>query len=360
MFITGNLPAQMTVSGVLDSTFSVNVFPQARPAYSLGAEEFANIRFQSRIRDKALVYGAINLFAAAGDYAVNAASLTAYVGGENYLAGIELERLYFRLYWEYVNFDAGLMRLPFGYGQVWGPTDFLNPRNPLKPDARPRGILGASLSGFPTDDLKLLLFYAAPRNVFSRDGDGSRFGFSLENHWEKASVQGLYFYELPKYNAAYGIHRAGFSLKADIEIGLVIEALYTYNHEAKTKIDGLSASIGMDYSFFDGDFIVLAEYLYNGESSSTAYDTGENILGMPNRHNLYTGFTWRFNYFTNASLALVSTYDSISFTPVVTVNHDLSQGITMTVLAQVPVIHDELTSEWHSSLTCTVRLRIRF
>jgi len=346
--ITGSLTAQMTVSGILDTSLSMQAGAADAPDFSMGFEEYANIRFQSKIRDKAAVYGAVNLIAASGNYAANAIGmaalgvgspfdLTPYVYGENYIAGIELERLYFRLLGETVNFDGGLMRLPFGYGQVWGSSDFLNTRNPLKPDARPRAILGAAFFWYPTEETKLNVFYSAPRDPFSQNGDGSFLGLSFDKHWNKASVQTLYCFETPKTDSDYGIHRAGLSVKADLELGFVIDALYTYNHEADTKLDGLSVSAGIDYSFFDGKLIILAEYLYNGETSSTALKHGGSFS---NNHYLYTGLTLRFNDYTNISAALISGLDDISFTPVITLNHDLFQGAVLTITAQVPLDHD--------------------
>jgi len=343
-----NLSAQITVSGILDSSVSMQAGAGDAPAFSMGFEEYANLRLQSKIRDKAAVYGAVNFLAAAGDYAANAAlmaeaydgfsiSPSAYVAGDNYIAGIELERLYFRLNGETVNFDGGLMRLPFGYGQVWGPSDFLNPKNPLKPDARPRGILGTAFSWYPTDEIKLLTFYSAPRYAFSREGKGSLVGLSVDKHWNRASIQTLYSYQTPNDGSEYGIHRAGLSVKADVEVGLFLDTLYSYNMEAGTKIDGLSFSAGADYSFFDGNLITLAEYLYNGEASSTALGYGGSFS---NNHYLYTSLTWRFNDFTNLSTALISCFDDVSFTPVITLNHDLFQGATLTFIAQIPMDRD--------------------
>ena len=383
LFAFGVLAAQgLTVSGLLDSSVSLQAGAGDSPAFSFGLEEFANIRFQSKIRDKAVVYGAVNLLAASGDYAANAAfmasiadaspfGVTAYIAGDNYIAAIELERLYFRLNGEYADIEGGLMRLPFGYGQVWGPSDFLNPKNPLKPDARLRGILGASVSLYPADELKLLAFYASPRAAFSREGRGTLAGLSLDKHWERASVQALYSFQTPDDSSRYGIHRAGLSLKADIEAALVLEALYAYNHEAGTEIDGLSLSIGADYSFFDGDLIVLAEYLYNGDTSSTALGYGGSFS---NNHYLYTGVTWCFNDFTNIAAALISCFDDVSFTPLVTFNHELFQGATLTVTAQVPMDRDLFSGDGNRGelgplppgspmgryFNCAARLRLRF
>jgi len=383
LLISNYLYAQLTVSGVLDSTVSLNAGAGDAPAFSYGIEEFANIRFQSKLRDYGAVYGAVNLIAASGDYAKNLASTGVSTGGENFAAAIELERLYFRLSGEYTNFDFGLMRIPFGFGQVWGSSDFLNPRNPLKPDARPRAVLGTVFSWFPVDEIKLLLFFASAREAFANEGEGSLAGISFDKHWDKASVQVLYSFEAPKTGSDLGIHRAGLSAKADIEVGLFIDALYTYNHQAETRLDGLSFSAGADYSFFDGSLIILAEYLYNGESSSTSINDGGSFF---NNHYLYTGFTYRFNDFTNMSLAVISGLDDVSFTPVISINHDLFQGAVLTITAQVPLDRDLflndgnrgelgpirpdkyqphtqegiLIGRYGSYFNCTARIRLRF
>jgi len=365
-FICADLSAQLTVSGLLDSTVSFNAGAGDSQDFSFGIEEFANIRFQSRIRDHAVVYGAVNLIAASGSFAAAAQAqalhgndsplaVTSYTAGDNFIGAIELERLYFRLNGEHLDFDGGLMRLPFGYGQVWKSSDFLNPRNPLKPDARPRGILAASLTWFPIDELKLLAFYTAPRDAFSSDSSGSLFGLSIDRHWTNASLQALYSYETPAEITPQGIHRAGLSFKADIEVGIYLDALYTYNHKARTEWDGLSFSAGIDYSFFKGNLIVLAEYLYNGETSSTAFDIEKNPLGLPSKHCVYTSLTFSFNDFTSLSAAFVYSHDIVSYTPVLTFTHQLFQGATLIVTAQVPFDNDSFYG-----VNCTARVRLRF
>jgi hypothetical protein len=360
------LAAQITVSGILDTSVSMRAGAGDAPDFSCGIEEFANIRFQTRLRDRGMIFGAVNLFAAAGDYAFAPASM-GFFPGENYVAGIELERLFFRLNFETTDLDCGLLRLPFGYGQVWGSSDFLNPQNPQKPDARPRAVLGAGLSWYPVDEVKLLGFTAAPRNPLSQNGEGWHMGISADRHWSTASVQTLYSFEMPKPGSENGIHRAGLSVKADIEIGFVIDMLYTYNHEAQTRIDGLSFSIGADYSFFEGNLLVLAEYLYNGETSSTAYKHGGSFT---NQHYLYSGLTWRFNDFTNAGLALISGLSDASFLPIITFNHELFQGATLTFTVQIPLDRELFSEEEDpgefgptrtgSYVNFSTRLRLRF
>jgi len=356
-----SLSAQgLTVSGILDT--SLRVMAGDKQDFSLGFEEYANIRFQSKIKDKVAIYGAFNLIAASGNYVAELATMaglgsgtpfntTSYVYGDNYIAGIELERLYFRLLGETINLDGGLMRLPFGYGQVFGSSDFLNPKNPLKPDARSRAILGTAFFWYPTEETKLNVFYSAPRDPLSQNGDGSFLGLAFDKHWNKASVQTLYCFETPKTGSANGIHRIGLSVKADLEVGLVIDALYTYNYEADTKWDGLSFSGGADYSFFDGKLVVLAEYLYNGENSSTAFNPEINLLGLQNTHYLYTSLTFRFSDFTNISAAVIIGFDDASYIPILTLNQDLFQGAVLIVSAQMPVEYNFIVS---------AKLRLRF
>ncbi|MDR3337863.1 MAG: hypothetical protein LBT16_11750 [Treponema sp.] len=176
------------------------------PDFSYGVEEYANLRMQTRIGKQAVFYGAFNLITASGSSAESAKpvvdangnvlqpSYTSYIAGENYGAAMELERLYVRLNGEHIDADMGLMRLAFGYGQAFGLSDFLNPRNPLFPDARPRGILDAAFSAYPVDTMKLLTFATAPKDPFNSGGEGSLFGISGEQHWDKASLQLLTAY----------------------------------------------------------------------------------------------------------------------------------------------------------------------
>ncbi|MDR1908477.1 MAG: hypothetical protein LBQ35_00985 [Spirochaetaceae bacterium] len=357
------LPAQ-TLSGVLDSRMALSAGAGSAPAFSWGFEEAANIRLQARVQDKAVFYGAVNLIAGAGSFAgaslAQAASaqalfgqavpgqaasgqtllpLSAFVAGENYAAALELERLYVRLRGEALGMDLGLMRIALGYGQIWGSSDFLNPRNPLSPHARPRAALGGVFSLFPGGDIKLQAFAVSPQNPFALNGGGLVFGAAGENHWERLSVQALYAYELPRQGPpagnASGLHRFGLSLKADAEAGLVADALLVWNPDRAFTIEGLSAGAGFDYSFLGGSCYVIAEYLFNGGDSSTA---GIRRQGFEaNRNYLYALFRYRLDDYTSASLACVASLDDLSFTPILAFDCDLFQGLSLSLSAQVPL-----------------------
>ena len=125
-----SLTAQISVSGIFDSTVSMQAGAGDSPEFSCGIEEYVNLRMQARIQDKVRIDAAVNFIAAAGNYALTAKQMaelsalddntpesfspSSYINGKNYLAGIELERLYFRLNMTHADFDFGLMRMQFG------------------------------------------------------------------------------------------------------------------------------------------------------------------------------------------------------------------------------------------------------
>ncbi|MDR1351803.1 MAG: hypothetical protein LBK05_00860 [Treponema sp.] len=372
LLLPGTGAAAQNISGVLDTRLSLAALSGEGDSFSWGLEEAANVRLQAKPGDRAAFYGAVNLIAAAGSFARDAAGMAAlnyaaaeaeggglapgaFVSGKNYLGALELERLYFRISGDYTGFDAGLMRIAFGYGQAWGPSDFLNPRNPLLPDARPRAVLGAAFMAYPLDDAKVQVFGAAPKNPLNSDGGGLIFGLSAENHWERLSAQLLCSYETPQENYAasaadpvgngggkYGVHRWGFSLKADFAIGLLADALFTWNPATGAGAEGLSAGSGFDYSFAGGKCYVLAEYLFSGLESSTS-KASDPLTGFSNRNYLYTLFRYSIDDYSSASLGCIASFDDVSFTPIAGFEREIFQGFTLSLSAQVPLDRDALT-----------------
>ncbi|MDR2149375.1 MAG: hypothetical protein LBO67_00835 [Spirochaetaceae bacterium] len=366
------------VSGVSDTTVSLSAGAGGAPAFVYNLEEYANLRFQTALGDYGTFYGAFNVLAVSGSGVETAQFLaqakpatgllsTVLTVSDNYAAGIELERLYFRLKSDYLDLDAGLFRLAFGYGQVFGPSDFLSHRNPLFPDARLPAILGACLTVYP-GDAKLRAFAAAPRNPLNAGGEGFRFGFSAENHGDWGSIQGLYAFESPLTGAPFGIHRVGFAAKVDWECGFVADLLYTYNHKKPTA-KGLSASAGFDYSFLDGKLYILGEYLFSDEFSATA-SSPENPAGFSNRHYLYALVNYHINDYTAASFAYLAGLSDNSSVPSLSFEHDLFQGCTLNLTGKVFLdedlfLHNEKRGEFGPVLTrnwfsLTTKLRIRF
>ncbi|MCL2832048.1 MAG: hypothetical protein FWD78_02660 [Treponema sp.] len=321
---------QTSLSGTLDSTLNYTFLADS-PHNSFGLQEFANIRLRIKTGDYGSIYAAFNAAAVTGNFAAN----PSYIQGENYAAVLEPERLYFRVNGDYVDAEAGLLRLNFGYGQVWGPSDFLTSRSPLSANARPRGVLGLDFSVYPTDTMKLLFFAAAPKSPAQITGGGYTPGLTLDKHWDMASLQLLYSYQTPLAGFDYGLHMFGFSLKADLEVGLVADALYVLNTAAPDGIEGLSASAGFDYSFLGGDFYTLWEYLYSGSasvSSASGYGTGVLL----NHHYLYGSLIYRINDYTRTGISSVYCFDSPSFFNSAFIQYEIYQGFTLSLNLRLP------------------------
>jgi len=328
------------LSGVLDSTVNYTAGAGSAPGHSFGLEEYANLRLRARTGDRGTFFAAFNVTAVFGNYALLSVTNGLAVSGENYAAAMELERLYFRINGDYVDAEAGLLRMNFGYGNVWGSSDFLNPRNPLFPNARPRGVLGINAAFYPEDSLKFMTFITAPKNPLNYEGDGFIPGLSMDKHWDRASLQALYSFETPGFGEKYagvaenGIHRFGLSLKADLELGFALDALYTLNPDKYEKIEGLSLGAGFDYNFFGGIFYILAEYLFNGSASATARGFGGD---WSNHHYMCGSLAYRFNDYCSMNISTLFCFDDLSFTPLAALNYEVFQGFTLNFSVRAPL-----------------------
>ena len=331
-------------SGIMDSTVNYTAGAGEAPDHSFGFEQFANLRLRVRTRDSVVFHAALNLAAMSGNYLESASSPLIY--GPNYAAILELERLYFRITGEHIDTEAGLLRMNFGYGQVWASSDFLNPRNPMLQNARNRGVLGMNFSIYPADTLRFMAFATAPSNPQEIEGAGFTPGLVMDKHWERGSFQGLYafktpgFSELPEdFDPPYtstknGIHYFGFSLKFDLGPGFVLDSLYSLNPEELNGIDSLSSGIGFDYSFMGGSLYLLFEYLFNGSTSITAVNSGGNWV---NNHFLYGSAMYRISDFTSFNLAAIFCMDDLSFQPIFRLSYEAFQGFTLSLSARLPL-----------------------
>jgi hypothetical protein len=345
IFLSSSVFAQgfddrLSFSGVFDSTVNYALGAGDAPTNALGVEEYANLRLRLEASENAVFNAAFDITALSGIYAVQ--SGPANPAEENFSASLDLERLYLTIYSDYVDTELGILRIPLGYGQVWASSDFLNPRNPLLPNARPRGILGADVSFYPTDDTKLMFFAAAPENPWESDGGGYIPGLTFDQHWDAASLQLLYAYETPLSETPQGIHRFGLSFKGDLIVGVVIDGLYTLNANTENGIDGLSLGAGFDYNFLDGDLYLLAEYLFNGKTSSTSLNGGGS---RANYHYLYGSALYRLGDFSTISLGALFCFDDLSFQPIAAFSYELFQGFILDISANLPLDQKVLSGE---------------
>jgi hypothetical protein len=210
-------------------------------------------------------------------------------------------------------------------------------------------------------------FTAAPKDPLNSKGEGFLFGLLGEHHWDRLSLQGVYAFETPQDTSASGVHRVGLSIKVDWEVGVFADLLYAWNPSAGADIDGLSASAGLDYSFFDGKFYALIEYLLSGTDSATSRQ--EIRTGFSHRNYLYASIHYSFTDYTNAGIACLAGFDDMSFAPIVTVEHELFQGLILSLSGRFPLDKNmvsgagdpgelgPVTARSHALITIKARLR---
>jgi hypothetical protein len=169
------------------------------------------------------------------------------------------------------------------------------------------------------------------------------------------------------------VHRFGLSVKVEAGASFVLDTLYIldtavvdsgyYYDREWNGLQGLEASLGVDYSIFDGDLYMLCQYLYHGGGALESGDTLDRLYyptsgdwsdyapagraaflrrDIPfselNRKNyLYTAFTYRFNDYTSSTLSCVTSLDDLSFSPLAQVEHQLFQGLTLGLSLRVPL-----------------------
>lgn len=342
-----SLPAeQPLLSGSVSGTADMAVDSGNPAGFLYGFEQYANIRLQADAGEKGRIHAAVNLIAASGTKALLIPeALDASFAGENYAAALELERLYLSIAGEHTDTDLGLMRIAFGSGQAFRPSDFLNPPNPLLPRARPRGVLGAAISAYPSFNSKLLLFAVSGPDPLETAGGSMLFGTSAEAHFTRGSVQGLYGYQVPDGDASLGLHRCGLSFKVETGAALVLDALYTLDPDRAADLEGLEAALGIDYSFFDGKLYLLAQYLYNGTDGQSLYASG----------------TYSFSDITRWSLSSLLSLDDGSFSPALSVEHEPFQGAVADVTIRVPLFEEgelgSLDSGYRGALSAGITMR---
>jgi hypothetical protein len=369
-------------SGSIQSSLSLRALEKTDSGtFSVGAEQYANFRLKAASGERGTVYAAANFVAASGNLvplvpngpeaeasATDGFSAAApFVVGADYAAAIELERLYYRVAGDDFDFEAGLLRPAFGYGQAWSPSDFLSTRNPLLPDARPRGVLAATGSVYPGEDVKLKAFAVAGDDPLNTKGDASIFGFAGDWHMKRGSIQGLYALETAASGWDDTVHHFGLSLKIEAGVAFVADALYEldaevvetglYHGEKWTGLQGLRASAGIDYSFLDGDLFAVCQYLYSGDG---AFALDDGLL----KHNyLYAALSYRIDDYTNTSLSCVVGLDDASATPSLSIEHEPFQGLTLVLSGRIYLggndgeLGPELTG-MHGEAGLKVRLKL--
>jgi hypothetical protein len=320
------------VSGTIEGKAVGNVDDGGTWAYSF--EEYSNLRVKAFVGEKAVVNVAANLIASSGD--ASDLSLDA-----------EIERLYFSVGGEKLDFDAGLMRLPFGFGQGFRPVDAYAKPNPLYPDARYRGVLAAAATAYPAESVKLSAFFVDGDDALHARGslplarvNRPSAGASAEIHLPALSAQSLFIYDLPEKPDARTRTRIGASLKFDLVAGFALDALYTIPEYSRDADECLEAAIGADWSFDSGKFYLFAQYFYNGDGGLETDDGAPSVDADPvfaGKHYATGSASWHASDYTTLSGGVTVALDDRSLVPTFGISHEPFQGMTVSLDLRSPL-----------------------
>ncbi|AEJ20350.1 hypothetical protein [Gracilinema caldarium] len=354
-----------------------------------GIEQYANLRMKAPVGDRGIFISSVNLYIQSGSSnEVNENNTDSF-----YSSTIDVDRLYYQIKGDSFATDMGILRLSFGFGQLFRPTDFLIHPNPRNPDARPRGILGLVCNWYPMDTLKMSFFGTGPYDTTETNGRTSLAGIVSEHHGNHWSVQGLYAIQAGRPAMKVGsvtlrdatnepLHRFGSSIKYDGPVSIVFDALYTLDmHWLHTQTyytrdwiwyRGLEAAIGLDFSINDGMFIITSQYWYNGGSALVSQDsidmlyTKDWINTVPEQRsfnvNLPLGDLNRMHYFIVNGIYKIDDYTMLgsnalialedgSFLCSFNIDHTLFQGTTVSLVNKIPVDMTMLyPSGWYGEL----------
>lgn len=220
----------------------------------------------------------------------------------SYVGSIELERLYFKAGNDFFDIETGLIRISSGQKESsFSPIDFLNPRNPLNPTARPDPRLAILVTFYPANLFNVQIFTIAPDNPLESKGWDFKFGTKAKFFFKKFNFEVLYSLFLPQIeyekdpkniNLPESVnndftHIAAISFKIDIEIGLFFDILYRFEHKSfksgkyygKTfyGYEGLEASFGIDWTLPGGIVYMKLEYLFYGSGMLDWWDEIDEI-----------------------------------------------------------------------------------
>lgn len=343
--VPASAPAQPVFSGTIESNAAAA--DGTKNGFTWSAEQFANLRMNFDAGEKAKVYTAMNAIA-------NSAK-------ESELdTKAEVERLYFTVREEKFDISAGFMRLAFGYGQAFKPSDFINPPNPLYPEARQKGALAAALSFYPSDLTKLQIFGADRSQPYAQYPGHSRplAGAAADYHSPELSVQILYALQRAEQRSSHlPCNYCGGSLKFDAIAGFALDALYCYDGKDAPSTAGLQLAFGADYSFADGKLYTLAQYFYNGDGELAHDQTLSDLYGgedwvhtepeerVPEggysdyyrRYYFFLSTLYSLSDYTRLGGSLLTALEDISFLPALTLEHEPFQGMTLSVTARMPL-----------------------
>jgi hypothetical protein len=206
--------------------------------------------------------------------------------GEDAVIAARVRTLFVKLTYDWASFTAGRQVVNYGRGALWSPTDIFTELDlsGISPVRRGSDALRVVVPLGVTGGLDVV---AAPTASPSSGRYAARLGGLIGEVVDAAVIAA-------RDGAGKG-WIAGADFKTDIVVGLYGDAIYVQPDSGNGGY--VRAAAGADWSF--GDFIVAAEYYYNGGGASAD-------LLFPGTHNVYGSLTWTASELLQVSLAVTA------------------------------------------------------
>ncbi len=213
-----------------------------------------------------------------------------------------VDRLYLKFPVSRADVILGKQRIAWGTGFIFSPTDNFNKPNPLNLSGRKEGI-NALVTKIFIGDLSALDFIIAPADIFQRIDNEinlerlkySKFASRFTFNRFKTDMAFSYQYDGETRN-----NICGLDIKGDLKLGYHLETVFIYNRDAfdaEDIADYWQSVLGLDYSF-QGKWVLLGEYFYNGsgKATETALPAGDFSLLDEFRYRHYLSYQIRYQH----------------------------------------------------------------
>ncbi len=235
-----------------------------------------------------------------------------------------IRALYLKLDFDWLSLTAGRQVVKYRRGELWSPTDPFTELDlsGLSPVRRGSDALRLVLPLGATGAFDLV---AAPSAGFSRGRYAARLSGLLS---------GVDAAAIGYRDGGAGAWSFGTDFKVDLGLSLDGEALCSIPDAGTAWV---RAACGADYSF--GDFIVAAEYYYNGGGATADPNA-------PGSHNAFATLSWKASDFLAVAATLVDGISSGSWTAALTASLDAAQNAELGAYARCVYLGTASPAPW--------------
>jgi hypothetical protein len=228
-----------------------------------------------------------------------------------------IRALYVKLDLGWASIAAGRQVIKYQRCPLWSPTDVYTELDlsGISPVRRGADALRAT---FPLGATGAFDLATAP----GADLSEGRYSARLSGFLAGVDAAAIAFRDGGRAGAA-GAWSAGASLHADIELGLDAELLAAWDDDGGAQA---RAAAGADYSI--GDFILAAEYYYNGGGAGADRTA-------PGSHNAYASIAWRASDFVAISASAILGISEEAWSATLSASVDAAQNADLASYARL-------------------------